>query len=184
MRPKCSYERERVEVLNDSRSTVSSLTLRHVLSMNVALRLLFVLASTLPALAATPPAESRKIESEILRLENERVEALLKGDVKSLERLYADEMIYVHSAGRIDTKPAYLASLAAGSLTYVTLRYDPPVRVAVVGPDTAIASGRATIEIKNKAGQVTKRVLTTLTVYVRSGTTWRVVSYQGTPVQS
>jgi hypothetical protein len=40
-----------------------------------------------------------------------------------------------------------------------------------------------TAETKNKAGQATKRVLTTTTVYVRSAAGWRVVSYQATPVQ-
>ena len=51
-----------------------------------------------------------------------------------------------------------------------------------MGPDTATVTGRASIEVKNKAGQVTKRVLTTTTVYVRQAAGWRVVSYQGTPV--
>jgi ketosteroid isomerase-like protein len=83
----------------------------------------------------------------------------------------------------VDSKQQYLASLAARNLTYVSLRYEPPAVVRVMGRDTAVVAGRATIEAKNKAGQVTKRVLTTTTVYVRSADGWQVVSYQGTPVQ-
>ena len=127
--------------------------------------------------------DTNAIEAEIGRLDARRVDALLKNDVKALEQLFADDMVYIHSAGKIDSKQPYLASLTAGSLTYVSLTYDPPARVAVVGRDTALVTGRATIEIKNKAGQVTKRTLTTTTVYVRQPAGWRVVSYQGTPVQ-
>ena len=152
--------------------------------MSRALRftLLFVLA-TLNALAAAPStAEARAIETEVLKLDRQRVEALLKGDLKTLERLYSDQLVYIHSAGKIDSKPPYLASLASGNLTYVSLTYDPAPRVTVAGRDTALVTGKATIEVKNKAGQLTKRVLTTTTVYVRGSNGWQIVSYQGTPV--
>jgi ketosteroid isomerase-like protein len=152
--------------------------------MNAVLRLLLLFACTVPGLAATPSDETRGIEAEIRRLDGVRIDALLKGDVPALERLFADEMVYIHAAGKIDTKQGYLAGLAAGNLSYVTLRYDPAPRIVVVGRDTAVVTGRATIEVKSRAGQVTQRVLTTTTVYVRSAAAWRVVSYQGTPVQS
>ncbi len=141
----------------------------------------FVLAASLcsPAISA----EKEHIVAEITRLDARRVDALLKNDVKTLEQLFSDDLVYIHSAGRIDSKQPYLASLTTGNLTYVSLTYDPPARVSVVGRDTALVTGRATIEIKNKAGQLTKRVLTTTTVYVRRGAGWQIVSYQGTPVQ-
>ena len=132
---------------------------------------------------AAPPDETKGIEAEIARLDARRVEALLKNDVKALEQLFSDDLVYIHSAGKIDSKQPYLASLSAGNLIYVSLTYDPPARVSVMSRDTAVVTGRATIEIKNKAGQLTKRVLTTTTVYVRQAAGWRVVSYQGTPTQ-
>ena len=151
--------------------------------MNALRRLVLALAVATACCAATSPSEVRSIETEVLRLDALRVEALLRNDVKALERLYADELIYVHSGGKVDTKKAYLASLAAGNLTYVSLRYDPPARVTVAGRDTAIVTGKAIIEAKTKSGQAMNRTLTTTTVYVRSGSEWRIVSYQGTPVQ-
>lgn len=151
--------------------------------MNALLRLVFVFAFALSGYAAAPSDETRSIQAEILRLESVRMDALLKGDWPALDRLYAEEMIYVHSGGRIDTKKGYMGMLAGGNLTYASLRYDAPQRIVVVGRDTAIASGTASIETRNKTGQLTKRVLATTTVYARSGATWHIVSYQGTPVQ-
>jgi uncharacterized protein (TIGR02246 family) len=131
---------------------------------------------------AASTVDKKSIEAEIARLDARRIEALLKNDVKTLEELFSDDLVYIHSAGKIDSKQPYLASLNSGNLVYVSLTYDPPARVSVMGPDTATVTGRANIEVKNKAGQVTKRVLTTTTVYVRQAAGWRVVSYQGTPV--
>lgn len=152
--------------------------------MNPALRLgIILLLTAAPCVLAASSADTRGIEAEISRLDASRVDALLKGDLKALEQLYSDDLIYIHAAGRIDSKKQYLAMLAAGNLTYASLRYDPPARVVVAGRDTAVVTGRATIEAKSKSGQITKRVLTTTTVYVRSPAGWQVVSYQGTPVQ-
>jgi ketosteroid isomerase-like protein len=153
--------------------------------MNTLLRLgfLFVFTAALHAVAA-PSSDTRSIEAEVARLDAARVEALLKSDWKALERLFSENLVYIHANGRVDSKQPYMASLVAGNLTYVSLSYDPPARVVVTGRDTAVVTGRATIEVKNKAGQLTKRVLTTTTVYVRSPAGWQVVSYQGTPVQS
>ena len=156
----------------------------HIITRMRTLRTLILFIFGIAAVfAAASSEDTRAVQAEILRLENERIAALLKGDVNTLARLYADELVYVHAAGRIDTKQGYLAGLTGGGLTYVTLNYDPAPRVLVFGRDTAIASGRANIETKNKAGQVTKRVLTTTTVYARVGASWQIVSYQGTPVQ-
>jgi ketosteroid isomerase-like protein len=148
-----------------------------------ACRLVLLLVIAASPIAAAPPSGAGSIEAEIGRLETVRIDALLKGDVKALEQLYAEELVYIHAAGRVDTKKQYLAMLAAGNLTYLSLKYDPPAKITVAGRDTAIVTGRATIDAKNKAGQVTKRVLTTTTVYVRLPAGWQVVSYQGTPVQ-
>jgi uncharacterized protein (TIGR02246 family) len=152
--------------------------------MHPILRLCLILAFTAAhhALAA-PAADTRAIEAEISQLDATRVAALLKGDLPALERLYSDDLVYIHAAGRVDSKKQYLAMLAAGNLTYASLRYDPPARVVVAGRDTAVVTGRATIEARSKSGQITKRVLTTTTVYVRTPGGWQVVSYQGTPIQ-
>lgn len=146
--------------------------------------LVFLFGLTAAVHAASLSAgDKRSIEAEVTRVDASRVDALLKGDLKALAEVFSDDMVYIHAAGRIDSKEPYLAMLAAGNLTYVSLRYDPPARVVAVGPDTALVTGRATIDAKNKAGQVTTRILTTTTVYVRKPTGWKVVSYQGTPAQ-
>ena len=151
--------------------------------MKTALRLALVLAFTSACgVASASAADARAIETEIRQLDAGRVDALLKNDLKALEQLFAEDMVYVHSAGKIDSKKPYLASLAAGNLTYISIRYEPAPGVLVAGRETAVVTGKATIEFKTKAGQLNKRVLTTTTVYARGTAGWKVVSYQATPV--
>jgi ketosteroid isomerase-like protein len=142
---------------------------------------LFVLLAA-PHISVAAPTNSASIEAEILRLDAKRVDALVKGDLKALDEIFSDDMVYVHSAGKIDSKKPYLATLASGNLVYVSVRYDPPAKVLVAGRDAAVVTGRANLEIKNKAGQASKRVLTTTTVYARSSAGWKAISYQATPV--
>lgn len=148
------------------------------------LRRLAILLVLIPAglAAAVASFDAERVRAEVARLDASRFEALLKGDVNALEKLYADDLVYIHANGRIDGKKPFLATLTSGT-TYVSLQYDTPPKITVAGPDVGIVTGKANIEVKNKAGQVTKRVLTTTTVYVRTPAGWRVVSYQGTPAQ-
>lgn len=151
--------------------------------MKSSFRLLTVaLALSLGLAISAEAADTSAIAAEIRKLDTRRVEALLKHDLKALDQLFAEDMVYVHSAGKIDAKKPYLASLAAGNLTYLSIGYDPAPGILVAGRETAVVTGRATIEFKTKNGQLNKRVLTTTTVYAHGAAGWKVVSYQATPV--
>ena len=150
--------------------------------MNTLLRLFLILAlSSALQVGAAPAGDDRHIDSEVSKIDARRVEALLKADLKALDQIYADNMVYVHSAGKIDTKKGYLASLASGNLVYVSISYQPPAKVLVAGSNTAVVTGTASLEVKNKAGKSTQRKLTTTTVYARTAAGWQAVSYQATP---
>src|SRR4051812_491451 len=115
--------------------------------MNSLLRLVFIVCFVAIYHAGAAPAQdSAKVEAEISRLDTTRISALLKNDLKALDQLYADNMVYIHAGGRVDSKQQYLAMLSSGTLNYVALRYDPAPRILVPGPDTALVTGRATIE--------------------------------------
>jgi len=81
--------------------------------------LLFLAAGRAAALSVP---DRQAVETEVSRLDAQRIAAILQGDIKALERLYSDDLVYIHSAGRIDTKKGYLGALAAGNLTYFSIR--------------------------------------------------------------
>jgi ketosteroid isomerase-like protein len=147
--------------------------------MNPAVRCLFAVLFTLTA-GARLLAADKAVEAEVLRQDAMRITALQQGDIPALERLFSDQLVYIHANGRVDTKDGYLKVLRAGDLTYSSITYDPPAQVRVI-ENTAIVTGRASIDAKGKNGKAMKRILTTTTVYVRTANGWKVVSYQGTP---
>jgi ketosteroid isomerase-like protein len=62
---------------------------------------------------------SRKLDrGSALTADQARRDAMAAGDLDGLAALLADECLYVHSTGAIDTKQSYLAKLAGGSIRY------------------------------------------------------------------
>ena len=53
---------------------------------------------------------------EIIELENRRIEAMTKGDIKALEEILADDLIYTHTTARIDTKASFIEAVSSGLL--------------------------------------------------------------------
>ena len=58
---------------------------------------------------------------EILALENRRIEAMLKGDVQTLEEILADDLIYTHTTARLDNKASFIDAVKTGKSVYLSL---------------------------------------------------------------
>lgn len=48
------------------------------------------------------------VKSELLALEQERRRALVEEDYSRVAQLFADDLVYVHTTGLVQGKPAYL----------------------------------------------------------------------------
>jgi len=59
--------------------------------------------------------QGNKVEQEILNLEQQWQDALLKSDVAALEKIYSDGLIYTHSSAATDTKATYNAKIKSGA---------------------------------------------------------------------
>lgn len=62
-------------------------------------------------------------ETLLRRLDAERIEAMLTGDVAKLEELVDDDLSYSHSWG-FETKRSWLDQIASGSIEYISIDYD------------------------------------------------------------
>ena len=127
-------------------------------------------------------AKARDDASVVLQLDATRLKALVNSDLAALGRLFADDLVYIHASGRVQTKDEYLALLASGDLQYLSLRYDRPPQVRTFGSATVLVTGRLQVEAKTKTGTPNRRVIVAIAVYVRREATWQLLSYQGTSV--
>ena len=99
--------------------------------------------------------------------------AIGAGDVATLQALYSDDLVYVHSDGRIQTKEEFLAPVRAGKMRLALTPCDTP-RVRSYEHAAVVSS---CYEIKS-AGGASRHLF--LTVYVNQANTWRIVSQQTT----
>lgn len=112
---------------------------------------------------------------DINQAELARCDALAKADTDRLNRLLADDFLYVHASGRTEDKKAYVASIASGTFR---LRNFARSNVSVNGAgDTAVMSGE--IAVTREEGQNQKVTpFTFVGVWTRSAGNWRLLFWK------
>jgi hypothetical protein len=117
------------------------------------------------------------IESQVLAADESRYQALYARDTAALEQLLAENYVHTHANGRVDDKAAFLTSIEAAKYLFLNARRSEQ-QIRVVG-DAAILNGKT--ETTLDVSGVTK-VLTNafVTVWVRSGSAWKLLHWQAT----
>lgn len=78
-------------------------------------------------------------------LEDARCAAMISADCTELEALLHDDLVYIHSSGRIDTKSSYMAALRERRSRYFRIeRIDEQFRC--YSDAMVVATGQATVE--------------------------------------
>lgn len=130
-------------------------------------------ASSPTPVAATTPASTENVEQTIRRLENERSQAIVRGDIATLERIYADDFSNVGSSGAVRNKAQLMADNKSGALKVESQTLDN-VNVRAYG-DAAIATGLATLKGLDKGKDISGQFRFTR-VYVKRNGQWQVVA--------
>jgi hypothetical protein len=102
-------------------------------------------ARSAQAIGSESGDEAKAIE-EVLRIDQERADAMVKNDTDALGRILADDCTYVHPTGKSETKAEVLAGLKAHDRTYLSIERDE-VKVKIFGT-TAVVSGRNNLKAK------------------------------------
>lgn len=68
--------------------------------------------------------DNTHLKASLLEAEEARRQAMVDSNTQKLDTLMADSMVYVHSSGITDNKPAYLHLLSSGTVTYETVVFD------------------------------------------------------------
>ena len=135
---------------------------------------------------APSPDASSELEKQILKIDSEKDQAMQRfvashgdeaGDV--LDRIYADDLVFVNTHGQLLTKAQRLADLKSGNLKFMSFGRDD-YRLHVYG-DTVIMTGRATsvVEYQGKVNRVPRQFTN---VYIKVGGQWRLVAHQATTI--
>ncbi|GAB4194864.1 MAG: hypothetical protein OHK0057_22350 [Thermoflexibacter sp.] len=119
-----------------------------------------------------------KIKEEVLAFEKARVKATLTADTKKLEQMLAEEVVWIHSSGKRDSKATYIQAIAEGKARYKTMSVEQSE--ARIYGEVAITNGVLEFESIATDGTITQvRTLFTCVYRKRKGN-WQVVSWQTT----
>ena len=113
--------------------------------------------------------------ADIESVERARFAAMTHQDVKALEPMLADDLIYCHSDGRCENKAQLLESIRSGSLRYHS------VDILSLRPRTAagavILNGSIAVD-GTMDGLPIKMQMVYMAVYVRRDGRWRLAAWQ------
>lgn len=141
---------------------------------------LFLSFALLLAVLACPSvgraAAAGAATTAVLRADSARLAAMMAGDGAALGRLMSDQLIFVHSDGRVESKADYVKNLMAGDTAYTdaktfelqTLNPSPDVVVLIGGQTMRKRLGPDWSDIK----------LRFLAVWKNENGTWRMVAWQ------
>jgi hypothetical protein len=116
---------------------------------------------------------------DVLRADDRRFEAMRKQDWSSLEDSLADDLTYVHSTARLESKAEHVGNLKAGKPFYRGIA--PRERQARVHGSIGVVTGVSEMHVEN-AGKEQRFTVRYLAVYAKMGATWRMVAWQSTRV--
>ena len=102
--------------------------------------------------------------------------ALLQRDTPALEKIWADDYIFVNASGEVLTKAQRLANAKSGATTLDSINEEENITVRVY-QNSAVATSRVTIK-GQYAGQPTSGQYRSTHVWVKGTAGWQLVSNQ------
>jgi ketosteroid isomerase-like protein len=118
-------------------------------------------------------------EAELLQADERRFEAMRREDWATLDAALADELTYVHSTARLESKTEHIANLQAGKPHYRGIA--PRERRARVRGDVGLVNGISEMHVE-RDGKEQRFTVRYLAVYVKTAAHWRMISWQSTKV--
>lgn len=108
------------------------------------------------AKSAAPPENALE---EVMKVEEERNQALKTGDAATLERVYSDDLVYANAKGELLTKAQHLAEFKARTLNFLSFEHTN-VQASVHG-DTGLVTGisKSVVEYQGKVSHNNRRFL-------------------------
>jgi len=148
----------------------------HTLKTSYSLLLVASLVTALPTAAETAAQERTE---QVRATQAARFQAMLNADVAALNNVLADDLVYAHTTGTIDSKSSMIDNIGSGAVNYE--RIDPTdVRIRLYG-DVAVVTGSANLRVR-VGDQIHQVFIRFIEVYVARDDHWQLVSWQSTRV--
>ena len=121
-----------------------------------------------------------KSDQEVKQMIEKYRTAFLRHDIPTLEKIWADDYVFVNAFGEVLTKAQRLANLRSGATTLESINEEekPTVRAY---QNSAVATSRVTLKGQYSGKPVSGQYRSTL-VWVKGPNGWQLVANQLTPL--
>ncbi len=127
----------------------------------------------------TPAVQDTPAEHQVREFELHRFAAMMRADTATLRHSLAEELVYTHSNGLVESKTMHLEAVGSGRTSYESIGPQGmsyrPVGEAVVGNGLVKSKG-------SLAGVAFDVMLRVTTVHIRRRGRWQLVAWQSTRV--
>jgi ketosteroid isomerase-like protein len=108
--------------------------------------------------------------TDVIALDKKRMQVTVSRDFDALAALLADDMVYTHSNGKLDTKKSLIDALKSGSTVYQSI--EPSGVEAIDVGDVVILTGAADIHVNSNHLR-----LRFTDVYANRNGAWQMVAW-------
>ena len=119
-----------------------------------------------------------KVIEAIRGLERDRFRAMVDGNGELLDALLSDNVIYVHTNGKRESKQQFIDAITAGRRRYRQIEIQSQ-DVLTVGHETCVVTGRALIEMEANNGALLFPIAY-MAVQTHEAGQWRLIAWQAT----
>lgn len=147
---------------------------------------LLTIAASYLALGQPPAKQSERanqqgrVERELIKLEHEWADAVVRGDTAVLDRIEADDLIVTDTDGKVSNKAQDQADIKSGAFKVESIKLDN-MKVQAYG-DTAVVTGRTTMTGQYKGKDISGQYRWT-DVFVKRQGRWQVVATHASQIR-
>jgi ketosteroid isomerase-like protein len=115
-------------------------------------------------------------EQEVRQMIQKYRSALLQRDIPMLEKIWADDYVFVNASGEVLTKAQRLSNLKSGATSLDSINEEENITVRVY-QNSAVVTSRVTLKGQYSGKQISGQYRSTL-VWVKGLAGWQLVSNQ------
>jgi ketosteroid isomerase-like protein len=127
---------------------------------------------------------SAELEAELKAADNAFFDALVEGDLKTLDQVLADEFLIVDvAAGAVHTRADFLGAISDGMVSFESIeRFPDEAIVRDLVENAGVVVGRTKMSFVAPDGTGIEASSRYTHVFCRSSDRWQLFSAQGTPI--
>jgi ketosteroid isomerase-like protein len=127
---------------------------------------------------------SAKLDAELKAADDAFFDALVEGDLATLEQVLADQFLIVDvAAGAVHTRSDFLGAISGGMVSFQSVeRFHDEAIVRDLGNNAGVVVGRTKMSFLAADGTGIEASSRYTHVFCRAGDRWQLFSAQGTPI--